>query len=76
MSKSKIVRDFNSVNEAEIYENLGAELRAVLGLKVKRSNGRIDTQWGDKSLEGIGRTVARIVHEHISIIASHNCKEN
>ena len=44
------------------HEQLGNKLIEVLNLKVKK-NGRVDTQWGDKTPIGLGATVARIVKE-------------
>jgi len=42
-------------------QNIGNELIKLLGLKVKQ-NGRIDTEWGDKTPAGLARTVYRIVN--------------
>jgi hypothetical protein len=41
---------------------VGEKLIAVLGLKVK-SNGRVDTAWGDKTPLGLALTVKRILEE-------------
>lgn len=55
-----------SESQAIIYHNMGLELIQLLGLKVKK-NGRVDTSWGDKSPEGLARTVERINHDHLEI---------
>jgi hypothetical protein len=55
----------SAVQEAAQYEQLGLTLATLLLLKKKRSNGRYDTLWGDKSAEGLGRTVARMVREEL-----------
>jgi hypothetical protein len=47
----------------EQAKELGDKLIDILGLKVKR-NGRVDTNWGDKTPEGLARTVQRILEEH------------
>ena len=39
----------------------GELLAEVLQLKKKRSNGRYDTEWGDKTALGLFRTIALIV---------------
>lgn len=39
----------------------GDLLASVLGLKKKRSNGRYDTSWGDKTALGLFLTVQRII---------------
>ena len=41
---------------------LGQEVIDGLNLQVQ-SNGRVDTTWGDKSPEGLGRTIACLVEE-------------
>jgi hypothetical protein len=40
--------------------NIGVNLIALLGLKLK-SNGRVDTKWGDKTPKGLARTVRSIM---------------
>lgn len=45
-----------------LYHELGLSLIQLLGLKVK-SNGRVNTQDGDKSPEGLGRTIERLYYE-------------
>jgi len=49
--------------EKAMYETIGQQAIVLLGIK-RKSNGRVDTAWGDKSNEGLGRTIARIVHEN------------
>ena len=49
--------------EQEYFNALGLEVIRFLGLRTKR-NGRVDTGWGDKSPEGLGRSIARITQEH------------
>ncbi len=44
------------------YYAIGLELIDLLHLKVKQ-NGRVDTSGGDKTPEGLGRTVARVIEE-------------
>lgn len=56
-------------DESAAYEALGHDLINLLGLVKRRKTGRYDTSLGSKSTEGLGRTIARIVHEHISIIS-------
>lgn len=46
---------------AEQDELIGKELVNVLGLKVK--DGRISTDWGNKSYIGLTRTVRRILEQ-------------
>jgi hypothetical protein len=66
MSKETKKSRFTAAEEETMYFDLGMELIQILGLKIKR-NDRVDTVWGDKSPEGLGRTAARIVHEHLAI---------
>lgn len=47
----------------EQANQLGLRLIELLGLKRKRSNGRVDTEWGDKEPQGLGYTVERVVLE-------------
>lgn len=52
----------------EVAQRLGERLIEVLQLKVKRSGegkGRVDTNGGDKTPMGLGRTVLRIVEEEV-----------
>lgn len=35
----------------------------ILGLRIQKKSGRVDTKWGDKTPLGIFRTVKRIVEE-------------
>ena len=46
----------------EQAQKLGEQLIEVLQLKVK-SNGRVDTSWGDKTPIGLGKTVEQIVKD-------------
>lgn len=46
-------------------EILGNNLITLLGLKVKKENGRVDTFWGDKTPMGLGYTVERVVGQHV-----------
>ena len=41
---------------------LGKELIEVLDLKVKE-NGRVDTEWGDKTPYGLYQTLKRFIEE-------------
>jgi len=43
---------------------VGEKLVEMLGL-AKNSNGRYNTTWGDKTLEGLGRCAQRIVEEAV-----------
>ena len=51
----------NSQMNQETADRLGREIIAFLSLRVKR-NGRVDTTWGDKSPEGLARTLQRIIN--------------
>ncbi len=42
--------------------SLGLLLIKILHLKVKR-NGRVDTQWGDKTPLGLSLTIRRLIEE-------------
>lgn len=46
--------------ESQDDQAIGEKLIEVLGLKVK-SNGRVDTSWGDKTPSGLSLTVKRII---------------
>lgn len=46
-------------------EKLGADVIAVLGLK-KNKQGRYNTAWGDKTVQGIGATVSRLYNEALA----------
>ena len=50
--------------DIQLYHNLGLEIKLALGLRTTRSTGRIPTVYGDKSLEGLGRTIAKLVHDY------------
>jgi hypothetical protein len=47
------------VSQAE-EQRKGEQLIKLLGLRVK-PNGRVDTEWGDKTPLGLYRTVARFM---------------
>ena len=49
------------MNEKQI-ETFGNELIKLLSLKIKK-NGRVDTDGGDKTPLGLGRTVIRLLEE-------------
>lgn len=46
-------------------EQLGTQIIAILDLKVK-PNGRVDTLWGDKTVIGLGRTIARLTENAVN----------
>ena len=48
----------------EQARKLGEQLIEVLQLKLKK-NGRVDTDWGDKTPVGLGHVVHRMVEEHL-----------
>ena len=48
------------------YDALGAAIAELLHLKKSRTDGRYSTSYGTKSAEGLGRTVARLVHEGLT----------
>jgi len=52
--------------EAAQYDAIGAAIAELLHLKKNRETGRYETSYGTKSAEGLGRTVARIVHEGLT----------
>jgi len=52
--------------ESELYTELGNTLIHVLQLPIKTDNGRVDTVWGDKTPEGLARTVIRIINAHVT----------
>ena len=47
------------------HEKLGEAIVELLSLKIK-SNGRIETSWGDKTLEGLGATVERVAWDALA----------
>lgn len=47
----------------EDLENIGQTVVDLLNLPKKRSNGRYNTSWGDKTLMGLGATIVRVVEE-------------
>lgn len=51
---------YESKLSKERADKIGESLIEVLGLRVKK-NGRVNTTWGDKSPEGLARTVERIL---------------
>jgi len=55
------------LNEEEA-KKLGQAVVDLLGLTVK-GNGRVDTNSGDKTLIGLGRTVVRVVQENVPRLA-------
>lgn len=50
------------LNEAE-QTRRGELLAEVLMLKIKRSNGRYNSSWGDKTALGLFLTVQRIIEQ-------------
>lgn len=48
--------------EAQMYESIGEELAEFFQLD-KNSIGRYDTSWGDKTLQGLGRSVERVIQK-------------
>jgi len=52
----------------EQYETLGKSIVHFLGLKPNKITGRYDTEWGDKTLVGIGRCVERCVNDVASVV--------
>ena len=44
-------------------QKIGEALVALLNLKVDKSNGRVHTSWGDKTLTGLALSVKRIIEE-------------
>lgn len=71
MSKAKelIEKVTESTEDDEAQEAAtGRKFAEILMLKKKRSNGRYDTSWGDKTDIGIYRTIMRMAQE------GHNVK--
>lgn len=60
LEKLGVYTNSQSLTEAE-QTMRGDLLASVLGLKKKRSNGRYDTSWGDKTALGLFLTVQRII---------------
>lgn len=64
-SLSELIKEFQShderINEKHI-EQFGNEVIKLLSLKVKE-NGRVDTDGGDKTPLGLGRTIIRCLEE-------------
>lgn len=48
------------------YEKIGQEIVKLFSLPKKRSNGRYNTSWGDKTLLGLGMTIERIYLERVN----------
>jgi hypothetical protein len=45
----------------EQYESLGLSLVNFLALKPNKETGRYDTEWGNKTLTGLGRCMERLM---------------
>jgi len=43
------------------YLQIGEQIIELFGLKIK--NGRVDTSWGNKTVEGLGKVIERIIEE-------------
>lgn len=56
--------------QAQIEQDIerGEYLAKMLGLKKKRSNGRYDTMWGDKTALGLFHSLSRAVNDDMDIL--------
>jgi len=62
LKQSPVLVYLEELDEAERARR-GRILGDVLGLKMKRENGRYDTTWGDKTPLGLFETVKRIIEQ-------------
>lgn len=46
------------------YAKIGKNIVDLLNLKIKK-NGRIDTNWGDKTFIGIGKCIEQILNGNL-----------
>jgi len=56
------------MNELTAVEAIAIGEKIVLILELKQVNGRYHTLWGDKSIEGLGRVIDRIITENLEIV--------
>lgn len=54
--------ELNEVDSIELSVAIGHEVAKLLNLKFNKQ-GRTNTSWGTKSVEGLGKCVQRIVEE-------------
>ena len=54
--------DYLQINEGIVYEELGEKIISFLHLK-KDKSGKVSTAWGNKTPEGLGISIVKLVEK-------------